>query len=94
MATDKELKKIVEENKVIEVVPPVVPPIPEEQLSTFKPEDFMVILQKLQAPARYITTAPTDTPKNFLDSIRFYDSGGVRRLYLFINASWRYVVLT
>lgn len=41
-----------------------------------------------------VTAAPTGTPKTFWDSVKLYDTGGVRRLYLYVNGSWRYCVLT
>lgn len=55
---------------------------------------FIGFLNAMRTTKGYITSAPIDTPKNFYDSIRFYDTGGVRRLYLYINGAWRYVVLT
>lgn len=70
---------------------PVVPTPPVNQ---FNAEEYIVVLKKLRAPIPHITAVPTDTPKNFIDSFRLYDSGGTRRLYVFINATWRYVALT
>lgn len=92
-----ERTNIPNENKKpdIQFIPPAPEvPVTPADLGQFKTEDFLVILRKLQSPAKYITSAPTDTPKSFVDSFRFYDTGGVRRLYVFINASWRYVTLT
>lgn len=59
-----------------------------------KIEDYVALFQKLRVTKRHLTSAPTFTPKDFYESIQFYDTGGVRRLYLFINGSWRYVALT
>ena len=39
-----------------------------------------------------LDSAPTDEPTN--GTLRLYDSGGVRRIYAFINGSWRYATLT
>lgn len=57
-------------------------------------ESYISILQQLRTKKKYLTSAPTFTPKNFYDSIQFYDTGGVRRLYLYVNNAWRYVALT
>lgn len=57
-------------------------------------EGYISILQQMRTKKKHLTSAPTFTPKNFYDSIQFYDTGGVRRLYLFVNNDWRYVVLT
>lgn len=57
-------------------------------------ETYVSILQQFRTKKKHLTSAPTFTPKNFYDSIQFYDTGGVRRLYLYINNAWRYVVLT
>ncbi len=40
-----------------------------------------------------LDTAPTDTPRTPI-SFALYDSGGVRRFYIFFNGNWRYVTLT
>jgi len=56
--------------------------------------DLAALLAELKSPRRAVSAAPTYTPKNFLEQIVFYESGTTRRLYLFINRSWRYVTLT
>lgn len=60
----------------------------------FKIEDYIAILQILRAPAKFLTSAPTYTPKSFVESIQFFDDGVDFRLYLYINGTWRYVALT
>ena len=40
-----------------------------------------------------LNSPPTDTPRTPL-SFALYDSGGVRRFYIFFNGVWRYVTLT
>jgi hypothetical protein len=40
-----------------------------------------------------LSVAPTDTPRTPI-SFALYDSGGVRRFYIFFNGVWRYVTLT
>ena len=83
----------------VEILEPVLPP---ENLK--KPEDtdpkkpnfesYVSLLQQLRGLKKHLESAPTFIPKSFYDSIQFYDTGGVRRLYLYVNNAWRYVVLT
>ncbi len=40
-----------------------------------------------------LDTTPTDTPRTPI-SFALYDSGGVRRFYIFFSGNWRYVTLT
>lgn len=67
---------------------------PEESFSKPTFENYLALIQQMRGLKKTLTSAPTFTPKNFYESIQFYDTGGVRRLYLFVNLSWRYVVLT
>lgn len=69
-------------------------PAEEPQNLVFKLEDFIIVLRKLQQIKRHVTTAPTLKPKNLLDQIQFYDDGATRRVYLYVNNTWRYVALT
>lgn len=55
---------------------------------------YLAVLEALQRPKRHLTTAPTFIPRNLTEQIQFYDSGGVRRLYVYLNGAWRYVTLT
>jgi hypothetical protein len=57
-------------------------------------EDFLPILVNLLMPRRHLTATPTFTPKSFVDSIQLFDDGTNRRIYLYINKSWRYAALT
>ena len=71
------------------------PPQPDAKQPEFDDiTKFIALLNVLRKPKYYLTSAPTFTPKNFLEQIQFYDTGGVRRLYLYINSNWRYVTLT
>ncbi|MFH0809718.1 MAG: hypothetical protein V2A77_04530 [Pseudomonadota bacterium] len=40
------------------------------------------------------TTAPTDAPDYGEPTMRVYKSGGVRRLYVYVDGGWHYVTLT
>jgi hypothetical protein len=102
MATKEEINRGIKEGK-IEVIeeqknedaslsPSELQPNPDKL--PFKLEDYIAILQVLRAPAKYLESAPTFTPKSFVESIQFYDDGVNFRLYLYINGTWRYVVLT
>ena len=57
-------------------------------------DTYIVFLEALRRMKQHRTTAPTFTPKNFLEQIQFYDDGSARKLYLYINKTWRYVSLT
>ena len=50
-------------------------------------------LNKLLETASIVNVAPTIVPAT-KTSIAFYDDGSERRLYLYFNGAWRYVVLT
>lgn len=40
------------------------------------------------------TSAPTYTPKTFIEQFAYYETGGVKRLYFYCNNGWNFVVLT
>lgn len=40
-----------------------------------------------------LDVAPVDTPRTLI-SFALYDSGGVRRFYIFFNGNWSYITLT
>lgn len=40
------------------------------------------------------TAVPTYIPKTFTQQFCFYDTAGVRRLYVYVNSSWRFITLT
>ncbi len=59
---------------------------------SYDPKDVRAIIGLLET----VSTAPTDFPKTFWDSIKIYESGGTKRLYVYSQGSktWRYVALT
>lgn len=93
MITEEELKKLEKEGKVerIEEEKEEIPPLPPERASL---EDYLVFLEMLRRMKTHRTTAPTHKPKSFLEQIEFYDDGVNRRIYLYINGTWRYASLT
>lgn len=56
--------------------------------------EYLPLIQMLRSVKRPLTAAPTNTPKTLLDMFEVYDTGGVRRLYLYVGTTWRYVALT
>jgi len=50
-------------------------------------------LNKLLETVSIVNVAPTTVPAK-KTAIAFYDDGSERRLYLYFNGAWRYVVLT
>jgi hypothetical protein len=74
---------------------------PQDTPQTESPPDLPVdmgaylgLLETMIRPKRHLTAAPTFKPKNFAEQIQFYDDATNRRIYLYINGSWRYVALT
>lgn len=65
---------------------------PEESRNPFA--DYAAIIEALRKVKPFRTSAPTNVPKSFIEAIEFYDTGGVRRVYFYINKTWRYVTLT
>jgi hypothetical protein len=57
-------------------------------------DDFLPLLVALLTPKTHLTTAPTFIPQNLLEAIQLYESGATRRLYVFVNGTWRYTALT
>jgi hypothetical protein len=55
---------------------------------------YLPLLEILRRPKYDLSTAPTFIPKTFLEQIQFYENGATRRIYFFINGSWRYATLT
>lgn len=49
---------------------------------------FLVGLKKTNS------TAPTYTPKNFLEQIYLYKNGTDYRLYVYLNNEWKYITFT
>ena len=77
----------------------LVPPLEVAQTPDTKPsseQDLDAIINSVRSIRRHLTTAPGTkfVPKTFADQIQFYDDGTNRRLYLYINNTWRYVTLT
>jgi hypothetical protein len=74
----------------------IEPPKPEdsEELKPNTLDEYTPIIETLRRPRRHLTTAPTFTPKSFIDQIQFYDDGTNRRVYLYVNGTWRYATLT
>jgi hypothetical protein len=72
-------------------------PQPQPEQAQPKTDDFtkfIAILEVLRRPKYHVTTAPTFAPKTFLDQIQFYDDATNRRIYFYINGTWRYAALT
>ena len=57
-------------------------------------QNLLLILKLFSQVKKHITAAPTHIPRNFFESIEFYDDTTNFRIYLYINGTWRYVALT
>lgn len=64
----------------------------ENQQNTL--QDFIGILQVLKTPKQHLVVAPDFVPRTFVDQIQVYDDGTNRRIYIYVNKTWRYVNLT
>lgn len=99
--TENEIKQAQKEGKVVEVgVVTSAVQMPAGQVEAPQPEvatnidNYLVLLESMLKPRRHITAAPTIIPRNFADQFQFYDDGVNRRIYLYINGTWRYAALT
>lgn len=59
-----------------------------------KDDTYTVFLEMLRVLKQHRTSAPTEIPRSFLEQIQFYDDGANRRVYFYINKTWRYSTLT
>ena len=92
--TEQELSQALQKGQAKQVKPePPMQSIQIPQQSSPSVDEFIIVLSALRMPKQHLTTAPTLTPKNFLDQIQFYDDGNNRRLYLYVNNTWRFVTL-
>jgi hypothetical protein len=64
-------------------------PLPQDPLSL-----YLAVLELLRKPNRHLSSAPTFTPRSLAESIQFYDDGTNRRIYAYVNGTWRYTTLT
>ncbi len=87
----------------VEMVGDKQPPVPPELLAKLAEDpnggkdpfaDYASIIEALRKVKPFVSTAPTNVPKSFIDGIVFYNSGGTYRVYFYINKSWRYATLT
>lgn len=73
------------------------PALPQTTPTAF-PQDplsiYLAVLEIIRKPNRHVTAAPTFTPRNFAESIQFYENGVTRRLYVYVNGTWRHTALT
>ncbi len=92
--TQDEYAKAKAADKVEREEQPAVESVTVDHSNGYKFEDFLPALFPLLSPIRHVTTAPTFTPKNYLDSLQFFDDGADRRIYLYFNGTWSYCTLT
>lgn len=96
------LKSLAKQGKVEEVKEPKKEGLPDPSGSTGEDianavkavEEYLPLIQSLRTVRQPVGTAPTYTPKNWLEMFVFYDDGTNRRLYVWVGTTWRYVALT
>jgi len=92
---ESELKQALQSGKAKPLEPQIKEnPQPPQDTSPQAISEFSIVLSALRRVRKNLTSAPTLTPKNFLDQIQFYDDGSSRRVYFYVNNTWRYVTLT
>lgn len=94
-----QIQKLYEEGKIAPAILPALPGNPkptEKEDAEYGLSQYLIFLNAMKFKKTSLSTAPTFIPKNFYDQIQFYDSGGTRRIYIYVNdsAGWRYVALT
>lgn len=74
----------------------IEPPAEPEKPAPLAPdlETYLAVLEAMKRPKRHLTAAPTFIPQNLAEQIQFYDDGTNRRVYFYINKTWRYATLT
>jgi len=80
------------QQKITSIEPPAVPEKPTPPALDL--ETYLAVLEGMKRPKRHLTAAPTFTPQNLAEQIQFYDDGTNRRVYFYINKTWRYATLT
>lgn len=91
--TQDEYKQLMQQGEIAAHAKPTLTQSSPAPLA-YQFNDFLPLLFELLSPKRPLTSAPTFTPRNLLESFQLYDSGGVRRLYFYVTDAWRYVTLT
>ncbi|MEB3215394.1 MAG: hypothetical protein VKN72_03905 [Nostocales cyanobacterium 94392] len=49
---------------------------------------FIAVLEVLRKPKYHLTSAPTFTPKTWLEQIQYVDDGATQSIYVWINNAW------
>ncbi len=88
----EEVQKAIKEGNAEFIKQPEQPETKQPEFDDFA--KFVAVLDLLRRPKYHITAAPSFTPKSFLEQIQFYENGATRRIYFYINGSWRYATLT
>lgn len=81
------------------VITPNDPTIPKDlllpDLTQYKLDDFIPVLVLLRSTLKAVSTAPTLIPRNFMEQVVLYSSGGTYRIYFYIvGVGWKYATLT
>lgn len=93
---DEEIKPVEDQKiEVVETSNDIPDPTPKKDVTFAQGiAPYLSFLEAMRVTKKHIDTAPTFTPKNFFEQIQFYDDGVNRRIYVYVNGTWRYVALT
>lgn len=78
-------KLIVVENKVS---------FSEEENTVDPLRQYEGLLSNLRRIKKPISAVPAFTPRSFYDQFQFYVNGSTKRLYIYMDNTWRYVNFT
>lgn len=94
--TEKEFNQQKAAGNIKQLEQPVIDTTNSEKPNPLAPdfETYLAVLEAMQRPKRHLSSTPDFIPKNLAEQIQFYDSGSVRRVYFYINGTWRYSTLT
>lgn len=98
MDEEKDLKST--EDKIEDVTPEPPKDVATQESSASAQQeiqnilDFFSFLEYFRTAKRHLTTVPDFVPRTFWEQIQFLDDGVNRRIYVWVNGTWRYTALT
>ncbi|HEX8196357.1 MAG TPA: hypothetical protein VF571_09230 [Pyrinomonadaceae bacterium] len=60
----------------------------------FTLESLIPLILQMQQPKQHLTATPDFVPRNFFEQIQFVENGGIKRVYFYVNGTWKYSSLT
>lgn len=57
-------------------------------------EENVDLIHALRKKKRPVSAVPTYVPRNLIEQFVLYENGATRRLYVWVEGTWRYAALT